>query len=165
MANIKIKRKEVEYEMNKKTILIICLLIGIGFLTYQYAGAVEQSLNLTKPALRLTISTDTNATDDRLEITNITFEQISVPIYYVSVDTPAEYPDIDVEARINSVTSAPISYWISAKRDKPSETHVLVLTFRKNFKPNQGQILLLSIRMNDFRGKLAYKQTAFYGWK
>jgi hypothetical protein len=149
--------------MKKITQLVIALIV-FAVIIGIYSSI--SALNISKPALRLTIKTDTNTSEaDKLEITNITFEQISVPIFYVSADSPPDFPDIDVEARINTITSSPISYWASKKRLGTNGTYDLTLTFRNNFKPGPGEMLILAIRMNDFRGNLEYKTTAFYGWK
>lgn len=146
------------------TAVIVILLIAIG-LSYLYIDKIENGLIPSKPALKLTISTDYNDTADLLLITNMTFEQTAVPVFYRSVDSPAIFPNIETEGRINSVTSAPVTYWVSAKRVNINETHEFILTFREPYVPKVGDILLLVVRMNDFRGKLEYKTTAFYDWK
>jgi hypothetical protein len=147
--------------------IIACLtILAIIGLTYHYAGSIEKSLNLTKPALKLIIITNTNKLDgDRLEITNITFEQTEVPVFYRSADSPPEFPDISVQGKKGTITSAPITYWASAKRLKTDETYRFTLTFREPYVPKPEDLLILDIRMSDFRGELEYKTTAFYGWK
>lgn len=144
--------------------IIVILLIAIG-LIYLYMDKIENVLIPNKPALKLTISTDYNDTGDFIVITNMTFEQTTVPVFYRSIDSPAVFPDIDVEGRNETVTAAPVTYWTSAKRVKTNETYVLTLTFRESYVPKPDDLLILTVRMNDFRGKLEYKTTAFYSWK
>jgi hypothetical protein len=152
--------------MNKKTIIGICIIaVCIGVLTYQYAGTVGQSVSLTKPALKVTIKTDNLEATNDLKITAMSFEQTQVPIFYRSVDTPPEFPNIDIEGRISTIKSSPSTYWSSAKRTKENETYEFTLTFRDNYKPKIDDLLILTVHMNDFMGNDKYKTTAFYGWK
>ena len=150
----------------RKTIvaIVVILFIAIG-LSYLYMDKIENALIPSKPALRLTISTDYNDTGDFIVITNMTFEQTTVPVFYRGIDSPVVFPDIDVEGRNETVTAAPVTYWASAKRVNINQTYVFTLTFRESYVPKTGDMLILAVRMNDFRGKLEYKTTAFYGWK
>jgi hypothetical protein len=152
--------------MRKKTIVavIVILFIAIG-LSYTYIDKIENAWIPNKPALKLTMITDYNDTGDFIVITNMTFEQTSVPVFYRSVDSPVVFPDINVEGRNDTITTAPVTYWASAKRVKTNETYEFTLTFREPYVPKPGDMLILTVRMNDFRGKLEYKTTAFYGWK
>lgn len=152
--------------MRKTTIAItVILIIAIG-LSYLYIDKIENALIPSKPALKLTIDTDINESlSDLLLITNMTIEQTTVPIFYRSVDSPVEFPDINVEGRNDTVKSSPVTYWASAKRTNPREIYEFILTFREPYVPNTGDVLILTVRMNDFRGKLEYKTTAFYDWK
>jgi hypothetical protein len=143
-------------------IIVIALVIGTS---YQYGGRILSGINFTKPVVKLTISTGINSTTEDLEITNITFEQTQVSKLYRSVDSPVEFPNIEVEGKVNTVASAPITYWASYKRTNPTDKYELILTFREPYRPSTGDVLLLIIKMNDFRGKLEYKTTAFYEWK
>lgn len=152
----------------KKTQLVIAIIVTalvIGTVSYQYSGKILSGLNMTKPAMKLTISTGINSTTEDLEITNITFEQTNVSRMYRSVDSPVEFPNIEVEGKVNTVSSAPITYWTSYKRINPTDKYEMILTFREPYKPSTDDVLLLIIKMNDFRGKLEYKTTAFYAWK
>lgn len=144
--------------------IIVILIIAIG-LSYLYMDKIENVLIPSKPALKLTISTDYNDTGDFLVVTNMTFKQTTVPVFYRSIDSPAVFPDIDVEGRNETVTAAPVTYWASAKRVKTNETYAFTLTFRESYVPKPDDLLILAVRMNDFRGKLEYKTTAFYSWK
>lgn len=149
--------------MKKTTIAIAVIVIALTIGLYQNTDNIEK--DLTKPALKLTISTDMNDTDGIMEITNMSFEQTTVPIYYRSTDSPVQFPDIDVEARNNKPLLSPVSYWVSEKRISQNATYNLILTFREPYKPIKGELLILTVRMNDFRGFLEYKTTAFHEWK
>lgn len=151
--------------MNKKTAIIGIALIAIIGLSYLYIDKVEGALIPSKPALKLKITTDYNDSEGLLMITNMTFEQTTVPAYYRSVDSPVEFPNINVEGRNESVTSSPITYWSSEKRVNIQSVYDFTLTFREPFSPNTGNLIILTVRMNDLRGKLEYKTTAFYVWK
>lgn len=144
------------------TVIIVIALIGT---LYFYADSIEKELHLTKPALKVTVTTGYNDTLGEIQITNMTFEQTTVPIFYRSADSPAVYPDIDIEGKNNSVTAAPVTYWQSQKREKMEGNYTFILTFREPYVPKKDEVLFLPVRMNDFRGVLEYKQTAFYAWK
>lgn len=151
---------------NKIAIMVIIVIALIG-LSYLNVGRIENALNLTKPALKITLTTGINESlsDDLIQVTNMTFEQTTVPIFYRSSDSPAEYPDIDIEAKANTVTAPPVSYWVSFKRLDNKGKYDFVLTFRDPYVPQKGDMLFLTVRMNDFRGVLEYKSTAFYSWR
>lgn len=151
-------------KMAQIAIAIIVMAVIIG-LCYQYGGSILSGMNLTKPALKIKISTDINESTKNLEVTNLAFEQTNVSKMFRSVDSPAEFPNIDVEAKSNTIYSEPISYWASEKRTDVNKTYNFVLTFRDNSTVNVGDLLILSVRMSDFRGNLEYKTTAFYEWK
>lgn len=147
----------------KNTTIIIAIIIVIMLTIGIYSYGKE--LNLTKSALKLHVSMATNESNNNIEITNITFIQTTVPVYYSSADDPVDFPDISIEARNGTIKSNPVSHWVSLKRTGPNGSYDFTLVFREPYKPQKDDLLLLSIRMNDFRGKLEYKTTAFYGWK
>lgn len=147
----------------KAIAIVAILLIAIG-LSYLYLDKIENVLIPSKPALKVTISTGDSVTLG-LQVTNMTFKQTTVPVFYRSADSPVQFPDIDVEAKNDSIKNVPITYWASAERVKTNETYDFMLTFREPYVPIQGELLILSVRMNDFTGKLEYKTTAFYEWK
>lgn len=153
-------------EKKRLAIIVIAVIALIG-LIYLNVGRAEDALKLTKPALKITLTTGINESlgEDLIQVTNMTFEQTTVPIFYRSSDSPAEYPDIDIEAKANTVTAPPVSYWISFKRMNQKDKYDFVLTFREPYVPQKGDMLFLTVRMNDFRGVLEYKSTAFYSWR
>ncbi|MCZ7382387.1 MAG: hypothetical protein O8C64_12560 [Candidatus Methanoperedens sp.] len=144
------------------TVVIVIALIGT---LYLYADSIEKEMHLTKPALKITATTGYNDTLGEIQITNMTFEQTTVPIYFRSVDSPAVFPDIDIEGKNSSITAVPITYWQSQKRENTEGNYTFVLTFREPYVPKKDEVLFLAVRMNDFRGVLVYKQTVFYAWK
>lgn len=82
-------------------IIILLLLFSVdGYYIYQHGV----DLGLEKPALILKVST--NLTDKgSLMVNNVTFEQSSVPFFYKTTDTAPDFPEIDVDARINTLDS------------------------------------------------------------
>jgi hypothetical protein len=146
------------------TVVIVIALIGT---LYLYADSIEKELHLTKPALKVTVTTGVNASldEDLIQVKNMTFEQTTVPIYYRSVDSPAVFPDINIEGKNNTLTALPITYWQSQKRENMEANYTFIMTFREPYVPKKDEVLFLAVRMNDFRGVLEYKQTVFYVWK
>jgi hypothetical protein len=141
-------------------IIVVALIIGA---VYASIDKIESTLNIGKPALKLTISTDINESDGSPIITNMTFEQTQV--IYKGADSLVHFPDISVIARNDSLLSDPVSYWASEPFVKGKEIHTLNLTFRDSFKPETGDILILTIRFTNNRGDIIAKNTAFYEWK
>ncbi len=144
------------------TVVIVIALIGT---LYFYSDSIEKELHLTKPALKIAVTTGFNDTLGEIQITNMTFEQTAVPIYYRSVDSPAVFPDIDIEGKNNTLTAMPITYWQSQKRENTEGNYTFIMTFIEPYQPKKDEVLFLAVRMNDFRGVLEYKQTVFYVWK
>jgi hypothetical protein len=157
--------------MRKTTIAITVIIVIalIGAILYLNGDRINGELHLTKPALKVTVTTgyntNPNLDKDLIQITNMTIEQTTVPIYYRSVDSPAEFPSINIEGKNGSINNPPVTYWQSQKKEKIEGNYTFILTFREPYVPKTGDFLILTVRMNDFRGVLEYKQTAFYGWK
>ncbi len=149
--------------MNKKNAIIygiiILLILSIsGY--YVYRHSIE--LGLAKPALVLKVST--NLSDMGLPmISNVTFEESSVPFFYKRADSIPQFPEVDANARINALASAPSSYWASAHRPKEG-VYSLRLLFRDKKEPKQGDVLIIPIRLVSTTGAIQYKTTAFYCW-
>ncbi len=150
--------------MKKTTVLIavivIALIIGAVYVSIDKIGS---TLNIGRPALKLTISTGVNESDGSPIITNITFEQTRV--IYKGADAQAEFPDISVTARNESLLSAPVSYWAAQPWIEGTEKYTLTLTFRDSFTPKPGNLLILTIRFTGIGGYILGKNTAFYEWK
>jgi hypothetical protein len=140
--------------------VIVVLLLVMSATLYMYSTKIE-----SKPALDIIITTgfDENGT---IKVTNMTFEQTSVPFFYKTTDNRAEFPEINVIARYNSITSEPSSYWASYKYNPETEgKYILKVVFRTGKEPNVEDLLILPVKITDFRGNVIYKTTAFYGWK
>jgi hypothetical protein len=99
-------------------------------------------------------------------INNVTFEQSSVPFFYKRVDSIPDFPEIDVNARINKLNSAPASYWASQRINfEEKGTYTLRIFFRDGNEPKQGDVLIMPIRVVSHTGAIAYKTTAFWVWE
>jgi len=150
--------------MKKNTVImaviVIALIIGAVYVSLDKIGS---TVNIWKPALKLTISTGVNESDGSPIITNITFEETRV--IYKGADAPVDFPDISVIARNESLLSDPVSYWASEHRVEGKEKYTLTLTFRDSFTPKTGDLLILTIRFTGNRGYILGKNTAFYEWK
>lgn len=118
----------------------------------------------SKPALKMTITTGLNE-NNTVTITNMTFEQTTVPFYYKRVDSPTQFPEISVYARTNDKKSDVISFWSAVKRTSDDGIYTLTMTFRDGKEPNPEEMLILAVKLTDFKGKQIYKTTAFYGWE
>ncbi len=144
-------------------ILVILLLIFsvVGYYLYQHA----MEYGLTKPALVLQVSMNVTSKGTPM-INNVTFEQSSVPFFYKRVDSVPNFPEIDVMARRNMLSSAPASYWASEHVNFTEKgTYTLRVFFRDDNQPEQGDVLILPIRIISHTGAVAYKTTAFYIWE
>ncbi|KCZ70804.1 hypothetical protein ANME2D_02829 [Candidatus Methanoperedens nitroreducens] len=120
-------------------------------------------LGVAKPTLILTISTNLTEDDTPL-VNNVTFEQSGVPFFYKRVDSIPKFPEIDVNARINKLDSAPASYWASTTYTGEG-TYTLTLFFKDGNEPKEGDILILPIRITGPTGVIVYKTTAFWLWE
>jgi len=141
-------------------VIVIAIIIGAAYVSI---GKIGSTLNIGRPALKLTISTGINESDGSPIITNITFEQTRV--IYKGEDAQVEFPDISVTARNESLLSAPVSYWASQPWKEGNEKYTMTLTFRDSFTPKKGDLLILTIRFTGIGGYILGKNTAFYEWK
>lgn len=151
----------------KNAVIILAALLTIAAgLAYLYIE-VKPELNLAKPALVLGITTGINQSDGRLIVTNMTFEQTTVPIYYRSADSPVEFPNINVQGRNGTIYSPPVTHWASEKIPVGSEggKHIMTLTFRESYKPRPQDVLILTIKIAEYGGLEEHRKTAFYEWK
>ena len=149
--------------MNKKNVIkysIIILLILSASGYYIYQNAVEEGL--AKPALILRVST--NLTDKGTPmVNNVTFEESLIPFFYKRADSIPEFPEVDANVRINSMASAPASFWASAHRPEEG-VFELKIFFRDGQEPKLGDVLIIPIRLVSHTGTIQYKTTAFYCW-
>lgn len=142
-------------------ILVIILLVLSASGYYLYKNSTR--MGLTKPALVVTITTGLTKTGGPM-ITNATFEQSSVAFFYKTADSPAEFPEIDANVRINQLQALPSSYW-SSTRYKGEGTYTLRIFFKEGKRPNNGDILIIPMRIISRTGAVAYKTTAFWVWE
>lgn len=150
--------------MNKKRIIyiIIALLVFSVAGYYLYQHAVDTGL--AKPALILKISTNLSE-KGAIQINNVTFEQSSVVFFYKRADSIPSFPEIEVNARLNALDSAPASFWASTPFDKEEGHYEVKIYFRDGKEPKQGDILILPIRVIGSAAVVMYKTTAFYEWE
>ena len=149
--------------MDKKNItyIIIALLIFSVAGYYLYQHAID--MGLAKPALVLKISTNLSE-KGAIQINNVTFEQSSVPVFYKRADSIPTFPEIEVNARLNMLDSAPASFWASTPY-KEEGLYEVKLFFRDGKEPKKGDILILPIRIIGSTAVVMYKSTAFYEWE
>ncbi len=149
--------------MDKKNItyvIIALLVLSIaGYYLYQHAT----DMGLAKPALVLKISTNLSE-KGALQINNVTFVQSSVPVFYKRADTIPSFPEIEVNARLNALDSAPASFWASTPY-KDEGLYDVKIYFRDGKEPKKGDILILPIRIIGSTAVVMYKTTAFYEWE
>lgn len=148
-------------------ILLLALFSGAYYVYQQgYQQGIDsrlENLGLEKPALILKVSTNLTAYGTP-GINNVTFEQSGVPFFYKTADSIPDFPEIDVNARINMLDSIPASYWASTHYTG-DDTYTLRIFFRDGSQPNKGDILILPIRIISHTGAVEYKTTAFYLWE
>ncbi len=142
-----------------KYILVLLIFSVSGYYLYQHG--VE--LGLAKPALVMKISTNESAMGLAM-IHNVTFEQSSVAFFYKRGDAVPEFPEIEVNARLNQLDAAPASFWASQHYDGVG-VYTLRVFFRDGKEPKPGDILILPIRIIGSTGVPMYKTTAFYIWE
>lgn len=148
-------------KFTKISIVLLLVFSVSGYYLYQHA--VEYGL--AKPALLLTISVNLTSKGMPM-VNNVTFEQSSVPFFYKRVDSVPYFPEIDVNARINNLNSAPASYWASEHINFSDKgTYNLRVFFRDGKEPKQGDVLIMPIRIVSHTGNIAYKTTAFWVWE
>ncbi len=140
-------------------IILLLLFSSGGYYIYQHGT----DIGLEKPALILKVST--NLTEyGTPRVNNVTFEQSGVPFFYKMSDSVPDFPEIDVNARINRLDSMPASYWASAHYTGDN-TYTIKVFFMDGSEPKKGDILILPIRIISHTGAVEYKTTAFYLWE
>lgn len=150
------KRKTYKYAA---LIILLGLFSASSYYLYQYGT----DLGIAKPELILSVSTNLT-TDDIPYIYNATFEQSSIPFFYKRMDSPSDFPEIDVNVRLNTLNAAPSSFWASAHYTGDN-TYILKIFFKDGQEPKKGDVLIMPIRITNFKGSIDYKTTAFYEWK
>lgn len=141
--------------------LVLVLLILSAFAYYIYANSTN--LGLTKSTLIVKVSTNLTSFNTPM-INNATFKQSSVMFFYKTADIPAEFPEIDINARLNKLASIPASYWASVPYKGEGE-YTLTLYFKDGYYPKKGDVLIIPMRIVSNTGAIAYKTTAFWVWE
>ena len=145
--------------MSKTLITIIIIAISvIAFGLY-----INKDIFNPSPALKLSISTNLS-TANTPRISNISFEQTTVPFFYKKGDTKVEFPDINAFIKSNEAQSEQISFWASQVRKNDEDDYTLTLVFRDGEEPKTDDLLLIRLSLTDIKGRVIYKTTAFYGW-
>lgn len=142
----------------KYAIVILLILSVSGYFLYRHV----MDFGLEKPALVLKVSTNLTEKGNPM-INNVTFEQSGVAFFYKRTDNPPDFPEIDVNARINTLNSIPASFWSSAHYTGEN-IYTLNVFFKDGMEPKKGDILIMPIRITSHTGAIAYKTTAFYEW-
>lgn len=138
-------------------VILAMVLVATGYVAYNKLDA------LSSPALKLFVSA--NMANGTLEVTNITFEQTTVPVIYKKGNSIVAFPDISVSAK--NLKSEPISYWAAESWDKDESESIYELTvvFIEGKEPMINDSLLLPVRLTNYNGEIIYKTTAFYDWR
>lgn len=144
-------------------IKILVLILFVISISGYYIYTNLTTLGLTKPMLVITVMTGMAQTGGPV-ITNATFEQSGVAFFYKTTDSPAGFPEIDANARINQLESAPASYWASVPY-KGEGKYVIKIYFRENKEPKKGDVLIIPMRIISSTGAVAHKTTAFWIWE
>jgi len=143
-----------------KMIVWLAVILVAGVLVL----STQSDMLKDSPALKLTVITELNESSDLPSVTNVTFEQTTVPFYYKKADTPPKFPDINIETKIGAVKNPPVAY--RAGEFRPVEgTYYLTVVFMNGSEPKTGDLLIMAIRLSDFKGAVIKKTTAFYEWK
>jgi len=143
-----------------KYIIAVLLIFSVsGYYLYQHG--VE--FGLAKPALIMKVSTNLSE-KGAVQVNNITFEQSSVVFFYKRADSIPSFPEIEVNARINALDTAPASYWASTPYNDEG-IYELRLLFRDGNEPKQGDVLIIPLRIIGSTGVPMYKTTSFYMWE
>lgn len=143
-----------------KAIVWLAVIVVAGALVLSTQGEKLKD----SPAVKLTVTTELNESSDLPSVTNVTIEQTTVPFFYRKADTPPKFPEINIETKIGALKNPPVGYRAGAFR--PVEgTYNLTIVFREGSEPKTGDLLIMAIRLSDFRGAIIKKTTAFYEWK
>lgn len=156
------KENKIKEWIGKRARMLILFVFIVSIIGY-YIYINSSVMGLSKPELRITVSTNLSEVGTPM-INNATFEQSGVPFFYKTTDSPADFPEIDVNIRINKLSSAPASYWASTPY-KGEGKYTLRLFFRDGQYPKKGDVLIISIRMASSTGAIMYKTTAFWVWE
>lgn len=144
-------------------LVLAAILIAAGIGIYTNKDRITNKIT-PYSALKLTISTNLSG-NNTPTVNNLTFEQANVPFFYKRSDSIVDFPDVNAVIRLNSLQSEPISYWASSRRNDDEGIYTLTSVFRDGKEPKPGDMLIITLRLTNFRGNVEYKTTAFYDWQ
>jgi len=150
--------------MNKKNVIYIIVILLIFSVSGYYLYQHGVDYGLAKPALILKVSTNLSEKGN-IQVNNITFEQSSVVFFYKRADSIPNFPELEVNARINALDVAPASYWASTPFTNEEGIYELKIYFKDGNEPKQGDVLILPLRIIGSTGVIMYKTTSFYLWE
>lgn len=147
----------------KRAKIVIALVILTMILVASGSALYQKVDNMSSSALKLTITTNLSEVGT-VRVSNIIFEQTSVPFIYKKGHSQVTFPDISVNAKNSNIEAEPISYWAAEPRPNDEGEYELMVVFMKGKEPQTDDMLLLPVRLTNFRGNIIYKTTAFYEW-
>ncbi|MDF1531712.1 MAG: hypothetical protein P1P72_05260 [ANME-2 cluster archaeon] len=148
--------------LKKEAKIIVALILTVVLIASGYALYLKVDA-MSSPALKMTISTNFSELGTP-QVSNITFEQTTVPFIYKKGHSEVTFPDISVNAKTNNIEAGPISYWAATPRPDDEGVYELTVLFMEGKEPKTDDMLLLPVRLTNFRGNIIYKTTAFYEW-
>lgn len=142
--------------MNKTlTVFVVVAMLLAGILFITNIGKIYDASQ--KDALKIVVSVK----DDN--ITNMTFQQIKLPVFYKSQDSKVSFPEISATARLNNIEAPPVTYW-SSKKYVGDGDYELILTFREKNSINATDVMIIPVKIASITGKIVTKSTAFHEW-
>lgn len=159
MENTETKPKTGIRQIVNIAIVLIVLIGIVSAVLYTQKDKMQ-----SYPALKMTVTTALNESTELPIVTNVTMEQTTIPFYYRRADTPPKFPEITVETKIGAMMSPPVGYRAGTYRPEEGR-YELTVTFRDGMEPKPGDLLIMAIRLSDFKGAIVKKTTAFYEWK
>lgn len=147
-------------QIYKYAIIALIIISVSGY----YISQQAEGLGLAKPELAIKVMTNSSEEFGGPMVKNITFERTSVPFFYRTNDVVPDFPDVQANVRINRIDSAPASYWAS-EHFRGDDVYNLRLFFRDGKAPKIGDVLLITVKINDDWGEELFRTTAFYIWE
>lgn len=147
----------------KRAKIVIALVILTTILVASGSALYQKVDGMSSPALKLTITTNISELGTA-QVSNITFEQTSVPFVYKKGHSQVTFPDISVNAKSSNIDAEPMSYWAAEPRPDDEGEYELMVIFMDGKEPKTNDTLFLPVRLTNFRGNIIYKTTAFYRW-
>ena len=148
----------------KRAKIVIALVVLTTILVASGSALYQKVDEMSSPALKLTITTNISELGTA-QVSNMTFEQTSVPFIYKKGHSEVTFPDISVNAKSSSIDAEPMSYWAAEPRPNDEGEYELMIVFMEDKEPKTNDTLFLPVRLTNFRGNIIFKTTAFYRWE